>query len=348
MTMKTLAAYSSGRGCSQLSLEILEARYALDAGMAGVVVAEGLPSAEEATPILAAGELEQTFATNRSAESGESAAPSKTAPILQIETRLRDAEGNLIKSLKAGEAFTIEIYGRDISEVGAGIFSLYLDAKFDEQMATVAGEINISPDFPAGKWIKVGDGRFGVGGTSNKLSPTGPGVKRLAQIPMTAQQDGPFEMQLRLAENQILLPATVYSEARALLPDEIIYQGETLTLVPQQAVSEAPPTERPAIRHDRDHWMSASWVSPVAEDRPSFEVIDDLVLVTAAQPLGSEGGLVSQRFAIREGGEALAFFPMPDQLQASIPVTAGHASPTTVDQLFEVTDEEEDAPSLYA
>jgi hypothetical protein len=106
-----------------------------------------------------------------------------------------DAEGNPVASTAKGDEFWVEVQVQDGRTNPQGVFSAYLDIDFDMDSFEIVGDAEPLGDFTYGLLGEKTDaGWKNLGGFSDEVVPTGPGIQSVVRFKLRATQDAILTM----------------------------------------------------------------------------------------------------------------------------------------------------------
>jgi VCBS repeat-containing protein len=151
---------------------------------------------------------------------------------VQFLLRTFDAAGNEVTSVDPGENFELRVFVQDVTDVGEGVFSAYLDVTYSSVLASVDGAIVHSTTYPSATSgsTTVGGVIDEVGGIDG-LSPLGSGEFEVFRLGFTAgSTDGLLTFNADPAEDQTQHPILLFGENSPLPVEQVQYGTVSLAI----------------------------------------------------------------------------------------------------------------------
>jgi hypothetical protein len=166
----------------------------------------------------------------------------QAGPLVDLILQFTKPDGSPLTSLSAGQDFVLHVLADDLRDSPHGVFSAYLDLRWNGELAVVSGPLEFSEDFPN---LQLGDasispGVIEEGGAFGSLDETGAGAREIFSVPLRAIGAGELVITSDASEtpiNQVL----AYGLNRAITPDDVSYGETSITIAaaPPPAASSA-------------------------------------------------------------------------------------------------------------
>ncbi len=137
-----------------------------------------------------------------------------------------------MKRLNAGEPFVLNVYVEDLRDAPTGIFSAYVDVLYDDQLVSVAGDVEFGSEFPNDTRVKLDQpGVLSQLGAFAGLETTGDGELLLASVTLTADSPGALEFRTELAEPSPVHDLLLYGRDEPVAAKNVIHPTATVEVV---------------------------------------------------------------------------------------------------------------------
>ena len=157
--------------------------------------------------------------------------PAAAPDLVSVNVQFANEAGDPLESVTVGDTFFADIFVDDLRMAGTGVFSAFADVTFDNNLASLSGNIVFGSDFPNAQEGNTSvDGLIDeLGALSNDMSGDG-NPQLLARIPMMATMAGQLTVGTNEAE---LLPdheIGLYGFDNPVDAEQVVFGADTVTI----------------------------------------------------------------------------------------------------------------------
>lgn len=197
-----------------LYVEKLESRNLLAGDLAATDVPGDDPAAgDDADVTLSAG--------------GEQAIP----PQVDLSLQLTALDGSPLTSLAPGQDFLLHVFAEDARAESLGVFSAFLDIRWDDKLAAVTGDPQYGADFPN---VQSADtslaGLVDEAGAVAGIGELGPGARELFSVAMRATAAGDLVFSSEPADTLPAHEVLAYGWNEAIPADDVHYGSVAISI----------------------------------------------------------------------------------------------------------------------
>ncbi len=162
---------------------------------------------------------------------------SPTGPMVEIELRVTDLDGNEINdTLRVGQEFQLRGFVRDLRDDPQGVHSAYLDVLLNDPTLVSMETIHYGEVYQDNLSGTITSGLIDEIGAEDGLTPLGPGQFHLFSVDMTALTDGTIQFSGDPADNLPANQTTVYGLNTPVANSLITFINDTITIQREAAV----------------------------------------------------------------------------------------------------------------
>jgi len=168
-------------------------------------------------------------------------APLPSDPLVRVRLEVTDAAGQVVTTVQAGEAFTLNLYVDDLRDSGDGVYAAYADILYPARLVSVEpGAITYGTAYENGQ--SGDEGRRGLlneVGAFAGMETLGDGEQLLAGVSLVARRAGTASFVLTPADD-LGREVLIYGSNVAVAPDLVQWEGVDVQVVGGWRNFEAP------------------------------------------------------------------------------------------------------------